>query len=471
MPTPSPLESATSRRRLALWSLAVIVLSGASLEGFIIPVLPRLQQDFAVTAAVGALATVIPTVVTVIVTPIAGTLADVHGAERVLGWLVAITAGGGLLSALAPEFWLFIVGQALQGFALGIIPVGFVIIRRLLPADAVRTASGILVAMSVAGAGIGVLLAGPILEASSRAVLYGVPTGLVAVGALGFFVARGRVVRELLGTTRLDWLGAGLLSTALLLLVMALASSSASGWLSPATLALLTLTIGTGVAWVRVEGRARTPMIDLTTLRSRGVGGAVLVGVAIGASYAPMVFLVPQLIAQPASSGFGWAASPSQTSVMLAVAYGAGIVASLAAGPLSRPFGIRGPATVALLVLAIGALTGLAAPTPTSLVISLILAGIGAGAGSTLVFASAATGASADKVGVSTALITISRAIGGALATQVVAGMISTSPSFADFQAAFVIAAAISAAGAITAALLLTRDTPRAALPHAIPEQ
>jgi MFS family permease len=458
MPPSPSLATATSRRRLVLWSLAVIVLSGASLEGFIIPILPRLQQDFAVTATVGALATVIPTVVTVIITPIAGSLADVHGAERTMGWLVAITALGGLLSAFAPQFWVFIVGQALQGFALGIIPVGFVVLRRLLSAGGMRTASGVLIAMSVAGAGCGVLLAGPILEASSRAVLYGVPTALLGLGAVGFFTARGRVAREVHRRARLDWRGAALLSAGLLLLVAALTSSSASGWLSPSSLALLALTVGIGAVWVRVEHRAAAPMVDLAALRSRGVGGAVLVGVAIGAGYAPMVFLVPQLIALPESSGFGWSASPSQTSAMLAAAYGAGIVASLAAGPLSRWVGTRGPAMIALLAMACGAVLGALSPAPSALVTSLILAGVGAGAASTLVFASAAAHAASDQVGVSTALITISRAIGGALSTQIVAGMISTTaPAFAGFQLAFVVTASIAAAGAVTAALLLGR--------------
>lgn len=85
-------------------------------------------------------------------------------------------------------------------------------------------------------------------------------------------------------------------------------------------------------------------------------------------------------------------------------------------------------------------------------------------------FASAATGAVEDKVGVSTALITISRAVRGAVATQVAAGMIShTAPALSDFQLAFTTTAVIAIAGAIAAGLLLTRGT-RALRPHPIPE-
>ena len=140
------------QRRLALVGLAIIVLAAASLEGFVLPVLPQLQRDFGVDSATGALASVVPTVITVIVTPLSGRLADVYGAGRVLAVLLAIVIVGGLTSAFAPNFGLFIAGQALQGFALGIIPVGFVALRFIFASDSIKTASGLLVAMSIAGA-------------------------------------------------------------------------------------------------------------------------------------------------------------------------------------------------------------------------------------------------------------------------------------------------------------------------------
>ncbi|GGM64224.1 MFS transporter [Microbacterium saperdae] len=449
-----------SHRRWALTGLAVIVLAAASLEGFVLPALPRLQQDFGVDAASGALASVVPTVITVIVTPLAGRLADVYGAGRTLAGLVAIVLAGGLTSAFAADFTTFIVGQALQGFALGIIPVGFVVLRHLFLAESIKTASGVLVAMSVAGAGLGVLTAGPIIEATSRAVLYAVPTAVVALGAVVFFAARPGLRRDPDARTGVDWLGAGVFAVALVVLVVALASSSSAGWTAPTTLLLFVAAIALLTIWVWIESRVAQPMIDVGSLRSRSVGGAVAVGVAIGAGYAPIVFLLPQVIAQPIETGYGLGATASQTGMFLAVAYAAGVISSVAAGRVARSTGLRAVGVIAMLALGLGAAAAVFSPAPASLVLMLLLAGVGAAAASTIVYAAAAIGAEAHEVGVSTALITIARAVGGALATQVVASLITTdgAPPFATFQVAFGVAAAISIAGAAVAFWLLPRE-------------
>lgn len=468
MTTRTDDEVGIRHRRWALTGLAVIVLAAASLEGFVLPALPRLQQDFGVDAATGALASVVPTVITVIVTPLAGRLADVHGAGRTLAGLVAIVVLGGITSAFAPDFTLFIIGQALQGFALGIIPVGFVVLRHLFRTESIKTASGILVAMSVAGAGLGVLTAGPIIEATSRAVLYAVPTAIVALGAMVFFAARPGLRRDADAPTGVDWLGASVFAVALVVLVVALASSSSAGWLAPTTLVLFGATVALLAAWVWIEKRVAQPMIDVASLRSRAVGGAVAVGVAIGAGYAPIVFLLPQLIAQPVETGYGLDATASQTGLFLAVAYAAGVLSSVAAGRVARAVGLRTVGVVAMLILCLGSLAAVLSPAPASLVLMLLLAGIGAAAASTIVYASAAIGADAHEVGVSTALITIARAVGGALATQVVASLITTTgaPPLSSFQIAFGVAAAISIAGTVVAVWLLPRE--RAALAGAL---
>lgn len=359
------------QRRLALIGLAIIVLAAASLEGFVLPVLHQLQHDFGVDAATGALASVVPTVITVIVTPLAGRLADVYGAGKTLAALLLIVVVGGLSSAFAPSLALFIAGQGLQGFALGIIPVGFVALRFIFANGSIKTASGVLVAMSVAGTGLGVLIAGP--------------------------------------------------------------------------------------------------MIDVATLASRAVGGSVAVGIAIGAGYAPIVFLVPQMIAQPQETGYGLGATATQTGYFLSAAYAAGVIASIAAGRLARRFEARVIGAIAMALLGVASVVILPGSTPAMTVLTLVLAGIGAAAASTIAYASAAIGASEYEVGVSTALITIARAVGGALATQIVASLITGAgavPALGDFQASFIVAALLSLGGAALALWLLPRERAEVATTH-----
>lgn len=480
MSTATTEASRVGQRRLALIGLAIIVLAAASLEGFVLPVLPQLQHDFGVDAATGALASVVPTVITVIVTPLAGRLADVYGAGKTLAALVLIVVVGGLSSAFAPSFALFIAGQGLQGFALGIIPVGFVALRFIFANGSIKTASGVLVAMSVAGAGLGVLIAGPIIDAFSRAVLYAVPTAFVAIGGVCFFSARPRLrhdPRDANAPTRTDWLGASVLALALVALIVALSSSASAGWLAPMTWLCFVIAATLFALWLWIERRVHQPMIDVATLASRAVGGSVAVGIAIGAGYAPIVFLVPQLIAQPQETGYGLGATATQTGYFLSAAYAVGVIASIAAGRLARRLEARVIGAVAMALLGAASVVTLLGSTPAMIVLTLVLAGIGAAAASTIVYASAAIGASEYEVGVSTALITIARAVGGALATQIVASLITgasgsagagagAAPTLGDFQASFIVAALLSLGGAALALWLLPRERAEVTTTH-----
>lgn len=453
------MSTTRTQRVVTVVGLLLIVIAGASLESFLLPALPHIQREFGVDAATGALAQVAPTLTTVIVTPLAGRFADVFGARRTLAVLLAAVVAGGLTSAFAPTFPVLVVGQVLQGFALGIIPVGFVVIRGLFDERAIKSVGGLLIAMTVGGAGLGVLIAGPIIETTSRAVLFGVPTAIVVVGGALFFAARAPLaIREQDAPTRVDWAGASVLALALVAIVAWLASTSASGWLAPSALVLLVVAVGLVVLWVVIERRVAQPMIDVATLRSRSVGGAVAVGVGIGAGYASIVYLVPQQIAQPAD-GFGLGATATQTGFYLAAAFGAGFLASPLAGKVAQHVGTRAVGVVGMLILALGACVALTSTEPAFIIAALMLAGIGAASASTVAFSSAASGAGEHEVGVSTALVTIARAVGGALATQVVASIITTAGvgDVAGFRIGFGAAAALALVGAALA-LLLPRE-------------
>ena len=366
--------------------------------------------------------------------------------------------------SFAPIFPVLVLGQVLQGFALGVLPAAFVVIRGLFAVDAIKAASGGLVALTVGGAGLGVLIAGPLIENSSRAVLFGVPTAFVIVGGLLFFASGVRLtVREQDGPTRIDWAGASVLSLALVATIAWLASTSSAGWFAPASLGMLAIAVALLAVWIVIERRVTQPMIDASTLKSRAVGGAVAVGVFIGGCYASMVYLIPQQIAQPAD-GYGLGATATQTGFFLSAAFAAGFIASPLAGQLAQRLGARTVGAAAMLVLAVGAFVATLSTDATMIVIALILAGIGAGSASTVAFSSASMGAVEHEVGVATALVTISRAIGGALATQVVASIIAASatsnggvPELGAFRAGFLVALGLAVLGAILA-LLLPKD-------------
>ncbi|GAA0429882.1 MFS transporter [Leifsonia naganoensis] len=465
-PSPRP----AGRRALTLTGLALVVVAVAALESFLLPALPHLQKEFGVDAATGALATVAPTVTTVIVTPLAGRFADVFGAKRTLAVLVCLVIAGGLVSAFAPVFGLFVVGQVLQGFGLGILPVSFVVIAAIFDSGSLKVASGVIVAMTVAGAGLGVLVAGPIVENLSRAVLFAAPVAIVIAGAIAFFAARPSLaVAERGAPTRIDWAGSLLLAVALVATVGWLGSLAAAGPFAPVPLVLLIVAVGAVASWIAVERTVAQPMIDVRTLRTRAVGGAVTVGLFIGAAYGVVVYLVPQQIAQSPATGYGLGASATETGFFLAAAFGIAVIASPLAGVIARRVGTTVVGVVGMGVLAAGALVAAVSTQPIAIVVALLFAGIGASSASTAVFASAAGGAGEHEVGVSTALVTIARALGSALATQSVAAILASGavggvPDLAGLRVAFLIGAVLAAIGAF-----LSLALPRAARPAPLP--
>ncbi len=93
-----------------------------------------------------------------ITAPIIGKLADRSGKRR---WLLIVTlcmAAGSLLVALSPSFSIVLLGRAIEGVGLSIIPITYSLMRDIFP-DRLRA-----MAVSVATAGVGLTsITGPII--------------------------------------------------------------------------------------------------------------------------------------------------------------------------------------------------------------------------------------------------------------------------------------------------------------------
>lgn len=171
-----------------------------------------------------------------------------YGARPTLLAITTIVVLGGSVSALATIFPLFVLGQFLQGFGLGLLPVSFVVLRRTLSSDRLKTATGLLGAVVVAGGALGVVLAGPVAENVSRTAMYAVPTAFVLLGAIAFAVSTPRDHMSNVGG-RLDWPGAGGLALGLLTLTAWLASASSNGWGAPTSMLLLLASAAVFTIW------------------------------------------------------------------------------------------------------------------------------------------------------------------------------------------------------------------------------
>src|SRR4029453_6502080 len=95
--------------------------------------------------------------------------------ERLLVAVLALLCAGTVISAVASSLTLMLVGRIVQGAAGGIFPLAFGIIRDEFPRERVAAAVGIMAALAGAGGGLGVVLAGPIVDSLSFHYLFWLP--------------------------------------------------------------------------------------------------------------------------------------------------------------------------------------------------------------------------------------------------------------------------------------------------------
>ena len=107
------------------------------------------------------------------------------------------------------------------------------------------------------GGGLGIVLAGPILQHLSYHWLFWIPLVVTA----GSAVAATVLIPEspLRAPGNIHWLGAALLSGWLVGLLLAVSESSKWGWGSGKTIGLIVVAIVTAALWVRAESRTRHP--------------------------------------------------------------------------------------------------------------------------------------------------------------------------------------------------------------------
>ena len=181
--------------------------------------------------------------------------------------------------------------------------------------EKVAGAVGVLAALTAVGAGLGIVLAGPIVDALNYHWLFWLPLILTVVAAVAAVVLVPESPVRTPG--RISWLPAVLLSGWLVALLVALSEAPVWGWGSSRVIGLLAAAVVLAVAWVVAELRAATPLIDMKMMRRTAVWTNNLVALLIGVGmYATFAFL-PEFVQTPTAAGYGFGASITQSGLML----------------------------------------------------------------------------------------------------------------------------------------------------------
>src|SRR5712691_8626854 len=196
----------------------------------VIPALPTLQRDLHTTTTWVTWVLTVFLLVASVATPILGKLGDQHGKERLLTITLAIFFLGCVGAAASWNIWSLIAFRAVQGVGGAVFPLSFSIIRDEFPREKMGVAIGLVSAVFGVGGGFGIVLSGLIVDNLSWRWLFIV--GAVAIGIAGVLVHRFVPESPIKTPSRVDFLGASLMSVGLIAMLVALTEGEHWGWTS-----------------------------------------------------------------------------------------------------------------------------------------------------------------------------------------------------------------------------------------------
>lgn len=452
MPLSSPV------RRTHYWItfavLTVSVGSFALMQSMTVPVLSQIETEL------GTDQTTVTWVLTAyllsasVFTPIVGRLGDAFGKQRMMVFSLAALAIGSLIAALAPNIGVMIVARVVQGVGGGTVPLAFGIIRDEFPRQKVAGAVSVVSSLMAVGFGLGIVMAGPIVEGLGYHWLFWLPfivTGVAAVVA--YFVVPESPVRT---PGRIPITPAILLSAWLVALLVGLSQATKWGWGSFGVIGLIVLAVLLAALWIMVELRADVPLIDMKMMRLPGVWTTNLVALLVGTGmYASFAFL-PQFVQTPPSAGYGFGATVTESgTLMLPTAVGS-FITGLIATPLARRIGPKSVVVLGSLIAAVGLfLSAFNHDTKLDILIAVGCTGFGIG----LAFACLANliiaAVTPQQTGVASGMNANIRTIGGAIGSAVMGSIVTAHvvaggfPTEADYTRGFAVLGGVLVLAAI----------------------
>jgi MFS family permease len=319
-----------------------------------------------------------------------------------------------------------IIARVIQGIGGGVLPLSFGIIRDEFPAKKVPGAVGIIASLAAVGGGAGIVLAGPIVDVLDYHWLFWLPAILTGVAA----VVTHLVVPESPVRTpgKISVLPALLLSAWLVALLLPLSEGETWGWTSGRVLILLAAAVMLAVAWVMVEQRVASPLIDMTMMRLPAVWTTNLVALLVGFGMYASFGFIPQFTQTPPSAGYGFGASITESGVLLLPSSATMFATGLLSGTFVRLIGPKLVVVVGSLISA-GSMAILAFAHAEKWEIFVAMAVMGVGVG--LVFACLSNlivaAVPPEQTGVASGMNANIRTIGGSIGAAVMASIVTAS--------------------------------------------
>jgi len=371
---------------------------------------------------------------------VGGRLGDLYGRRRVLTAIVLLSGLGSIVCILGSNHlgWM-IAGRAIQGLSGAILPLAYGIVREIAPPQRAPFWIGTLAGVYGLTAGAGLIIGGLFSDAGHwQGIFYVTAIVPLFVAPALMFAVPPSVRYPRSGS--IDIVGG-------LLFVPAIAGVLASISMADRLGMSMSLALGLGSAillafWVFHELRCKFPLIDVRLLRNSQValGNFIIVSCGIGQLQSSIMLML--LIQQPTWTGVGLGLSATFASFVKLPAHLLTIVAGPLCGIVAQRFGTRTPMFYGSLAAAVAWLSitlfhGTVAEIMFGYIVAafgtmMILAGV-----PNILLAVAPESRSSEVLGLSSAIRTVSMAIGAQVITMILdaSSIQSGSKSYPDAHA------------------------------------
>jgi EmrB/QacA subfamily drug resistance transporter len=473
-----PTAARRAHHQLTFTVLAAGVAAYALLQSLVTPVLPTIQVALGTTQSNVTWVLTAYLLSASIFTPILGRLGDMTGKKRMFVVALGALAVGCLISALATSLPIMIIGRVIQGVGGGVLPLAFGIIRDEFPDDKVPGAVGTVAALTSVGAGIGIVLAGPIVDLADYHWLFWLPLiVLVLSGIAAHFLVPESLVKS---RGQINWFTAVLLSGWLVALLLAVSQAPTWGWGSAKVIVLLAVAVVIAAVWVAAESRSAHPLIDMGMMRIRAVWATNLVALLFGvAMYAGFAF-IPEFLQTPVSTGYGFGASVTESGLLLLPQAITTFLLGLVAGRMAMRWGSKNVLVAGALISVVGyTLLALVHSERWSVCAIMVVMGIGFGMAFSAMSNLIVAAVPPEQTGVASGMNANIRTIGGALGAAVMASVVTAGahgglPRESGYTNGFLLLSAALVLSALAATLVpsirrdpRTQQEPEVVLRHA----
>jgi MFS family permease len=460
-----PTDPVAARTRHPAIVVAVLAAAGISvslMQTLVIPLIPELPTLLNTSPSNASWAITATLLTAAVATPVFGRLGDMYGPKPILIICAVTLTAGSLLAAMTTALLPVIIGRALQGFGMPIIPLGISVLRACVPAHRVGTAMGLMSSSLGVGGALGLPLSAIIAETFDWHALFWFAAGLGCVSGLLFAVFVPRIPSA--SADRFDPIGAVGLAAGLVTLLLGISKGGDWGWTSATTLGMFAASLVIFALFALWQFRTSAPIVDLRTTLKRPVLMTNLASIAVGFALFAMALIGPQILELPPATGYGLGQNMLHTGLWLAPG---GLAMMICAPIASRVAAARGPRftlVIGSVVVSGSYLAGLALiNSPLQVCIFNVLVSVGVGFAFASLPALINAAVPISETAAANGINALARALGTSISSAVVGAVLvgmtmsvagQDFPSLNALRIALVIAAAMAAVAALLAVLI-----------------